>query len=134
MIQNKIVIHYQDGRLLKGMTNNFFPNKDNFHLTPADASPGTIPLDVRVSEIKAIFFVRQYDGNQSYDDKKEFDPAKNLIGRKMKVTFKDGETMVGITNGYEPSRPGFFMTPADPQSNIERCFVVTKSTKEVLFI
>ena len=134
MIQNKIVIHYQDGQLLKGITNDFFPNKDSFHLTPPDASPGTIPLIVSVSDLKAVFFVRKFDGNSRHDDIKEFDPAKNLIGRKLKVTFKDGELMVGITTGYEPNRTGFFLTPADPQSNIERCFVVTKATKEVSLI
>ncbi len=131
MIQNKIVIHYQDGRLMKGITIDFFPNKDIFHLTPPDASAGTIPMDVYVSDLKAIFFVKQFDGNSRYDDIKEFDPAKNVIGRKLKVTFKDGELMVGITNAYDPNRPGFFMTPADPKSNIERCFVVTKATKDV---
>lgn len=134
MIQNKIVIHYQDGRLVKGITNDFFPNKDSFHLVPADAAPGTIPLDVHVPELKAVFFVRNFDGNSRYDDIKEFDPAKNLIGRKLKVAFKDGELMVGVTNGYEPSRPGFFLSPADTKSNIERCFVVTKATREVSFL
>ena len=134
MIQNKIVIHYQDGRLVKGITNDFFPNKDSFHLVPADATPGTTPLDVHVPELKAVFFVRNFDGNSRYDDIKEFDPAKNLIGRKLKVAFKDGELMVGVTNGYEPSRPGFFLSPADTKSNIERCFVVTKATREVSFI
>ena len=134
MIQNKIVIHYQDGRLVKGITNDFSPNKDSFHLIPADTSPSTIPLDVRVPELKAVFFVRKFDGNPHYDDKEEFDPAKNLIGRKIKVTFKDGELLVGTTNGYEPNRPGFFLSPADTGSNIERCFVVKSATREVSFI
>ena len=134
MIQNKIVIHYQDGKLLKGITNDFFPNKESFHLTPPDAPPGNIPLVVSVSELKAVFFVRKFSGNSRHDDIKEFDPSKNLIGRKLKVTFKDGELMVGVTNAYDPSRPGFFLSPADTQSNIERCFVVTKATKEVSFI
>jgi hypothetical protein len=134
MFQNKIVIHYQDGRLMKGITNDFFPNKDSFHLIPADTSPGTKPLDVHVPELKAIFFVRKFDGNHHYDDKKEFDPAKNLIGRKIKVAFRDGELMVGTTNGYEPNRPGFFLSPADNCSNIERCFVVKSATREVSFL
>jgi hypothetical protein len=134
MIQNKIVIHYQDGRLVKGITNDFFPNKDSFHLIPADTSPGNKPLDVSVPELKAVFFVRNFDGNPHYEDKKEFDPAKNLIGRKIKVTFKDGELMIGITNGYDPNRPGFFVTPVDPISNIDRCFVVKSATREVSFL
>lgn len=131
MIQNKIVIHYQDRRLAKGITNDFFHNKDTFHLIPADTSPGAKPLDVWVPELKAVFFVRKFDGNSQYHDKKEFDPVKNLIGRKMKVAFKDGELMVGVTNGYEPGQSGFFLSPADTQSNTERCFVVKSATREV---
>ncbi len=134
MIQNKIVVRYQNGRLLKGVTNDFFPNKDLFHLVLMDVPPGSMPLELRTTDLKAVFFVKGFGGNPDYDDKKEFDPAKSAVGRKIKVIFKDGETMVGTTNGYQPDRPGFFVVPADPNSNIERCFVVTAATREVLLI
>ena len=42
--------------------------------------------------------------------------------------------MVGTTQGYNPGRPGFFLIPADPQSNNERCFVVTGATQEVALL
>ena len=134
MIQNKIVIRYQDGRLMKGITNNFFPNKDVFHVVPLDSPPGTKPLEVSIPDLKAILFVREFDGNPEYDDKKDFGPNKSVIGRKIKVVFKDGELLVGTTNGYQPNRPGFFIEPADMLSNILRCFVVTPATREVSFI
>ncbi|HYA14248.1 MAG TPA: hypothetical protein VEF33_07910 [Syntrophales bacterium] len=134
MIQNKIVIRYQDGRVMKGITNDFFPNKDIFHLIPTDAVPGSKPLDVLVPELKAVFFVKDFGGNPEYNDIKEFDSTKPVVGRKIKVVFKDGELMIGTTHGYQPGRPGFFVVPADPQSNIERCFVVTSATQEVSFI
>jgi hypothetical protein len=56
------------------------------------------------------------------------------MGRKIQVAFKDGELMLGTTQGYQPNRPGFFVVPADAQSNIERCFVVTAATQEVKFV
>lgn len=133
MIQNKIVVRYQDGRLIKGFTNDFFPNKDLFHLVPMDAPPGSKPMDVRIPELKAVFFVKEFGGNPQYKDKQEFDPTKPVMGRKIQVTFKDGETLLGTTQGYQPGRPGFFVNPADTQSNIERCFVVSAATKEVKF-
>jgi len=40
MIEDKIVAHYQDGRLLKGVTGNFVPNKHFFHFIPMDSPPG----------------------------------------------------------------------------------------------
>jgi len=133
MIQNKIVVRYQDGRLMKGFTNDFFPNKDLFHLVPMEAPPGSKPLDVRIPELKAVFFVKEFGGNPQYKDKQEFDLTKPVMGRKIQVTFKDGETLLGTTQGYQPGRPGFFVSPADTQSNIERCFVVSAATKEVKF-
>ena len=134
MIQNKIVVRYQDGRLIKGVTKDFFPNKDHFHLESTDALPGGKAMELQISELKAIFFVKDFGGNSDYNDKKEFDPAKVPPGRKIKVVFNDGELMVGTTHGYHPDRPGFFIVPADNQSNIERCFVVTSATQKVSFI
>jgi len=87
MIQNKIVVRFQDGRLMKGFTNDFLPNKDLFHLVPMDAPPGSKPLDVRIPELKAVFFVKEFGGNPGYKDKQEFDPAKPVMGRKIQVTF-----------------------------------------------
>jgi hypothetical protein len=49
----------------------------------------------------------------------------------MTVRFSDGETLVGTTQGYDRQRPGFFLIPADPQSNIERCYVVVAATSDV---
>ena len=134
MIQNKIVVHHQDGRLTKGITNDFFPDKDLFHLVPVNVAPGSKALELRTTELKAVFFVKEFGGNPDYIDRKEFDPAKSVIGRKIKVVFKDGDLMVGTTLGYQPDRSGFFVVPADSQSNIERCFVVTSATEEVSFI
>ncbi len=134
MIQNKIVVRYPDGRLEKGTTADFFPNKDLFHLAPLGAQPGSKPLEIRFSDLKAVFFVRDFTGNRDYNDRKDFEPGKPVTGRKIKVVFKDGELMVGTTQGYQPNRPGFFVIPADEKSNVERCFVVTASTKEVAFL
>jgi hypothetical protein len=57
-----------------------------------------------------------------------------VVGRKIRVDFQDGETLTGTTQGYDPSRPGFFVIPADAGSNNERCFVVTRATAQVSFV
>lgn len=134
MIQNKVVIRYEDGRIQKGITNDFFPNKESFHVMSAGTAPGAKPLDIRVSELKAVFFVHEFGGIPGYEDKKEFEAGKPVTGRKIRVLFKDGEVLVGTTNGYQPDRPGFFVVPADPKSNVERCYVVTRATREVTLI
>lgn len=135
MAQNKVVVHYQDGRILKGFTGDFLPTKPTLHLTPADAPPQSKPVEVRVADIKAIFFVKNLMGRpQPYKRRQEFDPGKPAVGRKIRVVFKDGEILVGTTQGYDSSRPGFFVIPADTESNNERVFVVTGATHKVSFI
>ncbi len=134
MVQNKIVAHYDDGRLFKGVTNDFFPNKNAFHLVLMNNPPSSKPSELIVEGMKGLFFVKDYFGNPDYHEKKEFDASKPIVGRKIKVHFKDGELMVGTTIGYQKDRQGFFVIPADPYSNNERCFVVTSATSDVSFI
>ncbi len=134
MPQNKMVVRFQDGRLLKGTTSDFFPTKNIFHVAPEDAAAGSKPVEVSVAELKAIFFVKDFTGNHHHEDQKEFDPAQRSVGRKIRVRFKDGEEIVGTTQGYQPERPGFFVIPADAESNNERCFVISAATDKVEFI
>lgn len=131
---NKVVAHCHDGRLLKGTTNDFLPAKDRFHLTPAGSPPGAKPEEILISSLKAIFFVRDLEGRPEHQKSNAIDAERPLAGRKVRVLFKDGEVMVGTTNGYQPGRPGFFVVPVDVASNNERCFVVSASTKEVTLL
>jgi hypothetical protein len=134
MVQNKIVVRYADGRILKGVTNDFFPNKKSFHVFPSPAAPQEKPKEVHLADLKAIFFVKDFEGNPEYTDKKTFDPGKPAPGRKISVAFKDGEILVGTTTGYQPGRSGFFVTPADSKSNADRFYVITQATREIKFL
>lgn len=131
---NKVVARFADGRMIKGLTNDFLPAKDRFHVTPAEAPPGSEAVEIQTKELKAVFFVKDFAGNPQHQDRKEFDPSRAPAGRKIKVVFADGEVLVGVTQGYQPGRPGFFVVPADPASNIERCYVVSSATQSVGFI
>ena len=131
---NPIVARFQDGRVLKGFTSDFLPAKDHFHISLQDQPPGAKPLDVRVADLKGLFFVKTFQGDPSHD--RVNDPALVTFGagRRIRVVFKDGETLVGTTQGYDKSRPGFFVVPADPATNNERCFIVAAATSEVSFL
>ena len=133
-MQNKVVARFQDGRLLKGTTGDFLPAKPSFHLALADAPPTEKPAEVAVASLKAVFFVRDLAGDAQRRDVAEFPQDRPLVGRKIRVVFKDGETLVGTTQGYDPSRPGFFVIPADARENNERCFVVAAATSQVSFV
>jgi len=131
---NKIVARFQDGRVMKGTTADFFPNKDVFHVTVSTAAPGAKAEEVRTKDLKALFFVKDFAGNPKHVNRNEFDPAHPRPGRRIKVVFKDGEVLIGATTGYQPGRPGFFLVPADPASNTDRCYVVSAAAREVAFL
>jgi small nuclear ribonucleoprotein (snRNP)-like protein len=123
--KTRVAVRLRDGRVLKGYTLDFNPNREKLHvIDPADERK---TLEVTLSEVKAIFYVRTFEGDSKRVKPKDI-TEKNLDGMpgvKLKVTFKDGEVMFGTATAYSPGRTGFFMTPADKNSNNERVFVVT---------
>lgn len=129
----KVVARYIDGKTVKGLSQDFFPNKDRFHVYPADKPSGE-GVEILVIELKAVFFVRDFVGNYQYNERKEYTPEDKPSGRKIEVTFADGEVLVGTTLGYDPKRPGFFLFPADPRSNNIRVFAVTTAVKKVRYL
>ncbi|MGE5285543.1 MAG: DUF6982 domain-containing protein [Actinomycetota bacterium] len=134
MDPSKIVVRYRDGRTLKGTTQNFFPNKPVFHLNRhGGAGPGD-PVEVKLEDLKAIFFVRDFTGNPKYVERKRLDPGDRTQGKLLEVTCKDGEVIVGTTTGYDPKRTGFFLFPIDPSANNARVFIVTGAVRTVRFL
>lgn len=130
----KIVVRFMNGEVLKGYTNNFFPNKHAFKVAPLNAPHHSEAKTVYVKDLKALFFVRDFDGNPSYNEEKSFSPDKQHPGRKIEITFHDNETLIGTTLGYDPNRPGFFLHPADSKSNNERIFVVSAAVKKIRYM
>jgi hypothetical protein len=131
MEQNKLVVRYANGTVIKGFTQNFSPNKDWFHLTPVDKASGET-IEVYVKRLKAIFVVKDFYGNPRYNERKEFIKGEKPSGLKLEVTFADGEVMVGSALlSYDPKRQGNFIIPADPESNNIRVFAVSSAVKSV---
>jgi hypothetical protein len=128
-----VVARYVNGKRVKGFSQDFFPNKDRFRVYPA-AKPSGEAVEVLVKELKAVFFVQDFAGNSLYHERKKYLEGEKPSGRKVEVTFMDGEVLVGTTLGYDPSRPGFFLFPADPKSNNIRVFAVSTSVKKVRYL
>jgi hypothetical protein len=133
-VQNKIVARYADGRVLKGNTADFSPLKSTFHVVPTPQAGSSIAVvEIKVADLKALFFVKDFEGDASYNEVKTFASGVPQ-GRKIEVLFRDGEVLVGTTMGYHADRPGFFLLPADPHSNNDRCFVVAAAVRAVKFL
>jgi hypothetical protein len=131
---NKVVARFMDGRVVKGVATDFVPMKESFHLAVEAAAPGSRPEVIQTKDLKALFFVKDFAGDPTHVERKEFDQSQPPIGRKIRVAFRDGEVLVGTTTGYQPGRAGFFLVPADPKSNMERCYVVAAAAREIGFI
>lgn len=127
MAGNLVVAAFRDGRRIKGSTLDFLPTRDAFHLHRADGGIDT----VMVADLKALFFVRDLAGDFTHDTRNEFPQGSRPPGRKIRIVFADGEEVVGTTQGYDPTRKGFFVLPADSKANNERIFVVAASAREV---
>jgi len=120
--------------MVKGVTSDFLPAKDLFHLSGSTTVGGGKPVEIRTMELKALFFVKDFAGDPDHHELNEFDASRAPVGRAIRVAFKDGEVLVGTTTGYQRGRPGFFLEPADTDSNIERCYIVAAATEEVSFL
>jgi len=126
---NRVVLHYKNGSIVKGMTHDFVAEKPKFHLIHQDGHIEEIQTEL----LKAVFFVKSYEGNKDYQEAKGFgkiDPV-TFRGMKIKVTFKDNEVIYGATLGYNKTRKGFFVLPADPESNNIRIYVVASAVNDV---
>jgi hypothetical protein len=126
----RVVARYLDGKVLKGTTQDFFPNRPSFHLLPADGSSG---IEIRCKQLKALFFVKSFEGDRHRKDIRGFvsAPAETAQGKKIAVRFKDSEVICGYSLSYTPDREGFFVFPADSGGNNLRAYVVTAATAEV---
>ena len=126
----KIVVRYCDGRLVKGFTQNFSPTKERFHLFRTD-SPSRETIEVSIRDLKAVFMVRDFTGDPLYRERGKYIDGEKSPGRKVEITFVDGEVLVGSTLGYDQKRQSFFVFPADSRSNNTRVFVVSSAVEKV---
>ena len=130
--ERRVVARFTDGRVLKGTTQDFAPNEPKFHLVP-DGDDASKALEIPLGALKALFFVKSWEGDPKRVDDDSFELV-NGEGRRMLVTFADGEVMAGFTKGYATNKPGFFLLPADPNSNNSRVFVVKTAVTKVEFV
>jgi hypothetical protein len=129
--RSRVVVAYLDGRRLKGYVYNFSPFNVRFRLFPLEEAPQSRGIDVQLKELKAVFIVRDFAGNPGYKESQRVDPSR--VGRRIEVILADGEKIIGTTDAYNPQKPGFYVSPADLESNTLRAFVIKKNAKHIRF-
>lgn len=129
---SRIVVRYMDGRLLKGFSQDFHASRQHFHVSPSINGLVHKPVLVPMSRLKAVFFVRDFEGQPDHVKRQSFDGP--LPGRRIEITFLDDEVIVGATLGYRPDGTGFFITPADSSGNNLRVFVVPGAIRHIRYL
>ena len=120
-MSNYVVAHYLDGRLMKGTCLDVDGTKPTLHILP----PNGKAQEVKLAELKALFFVRSLVGNPEHEETKVPDPSDPRLRGSFLIDlrFPDGERVVGLTNRFPPTRPYFFIVPIDPETNNIRILV-----------
>jgi small nuclear ribonucleoprotein (snRNP)-like protein len=140
--REKVVLRLSDGSALKGYLNGFSPRADEVELVDAVTSE-THRVDV--AKMKAIFFVRSFEGDPRYREKKTYGASKSR-GNRVYIRFKDGESLVGFLQGVVPwdkgfflskqggDGKGFFLLPVDEDVNNRKVFVIASSVADVTVV
>jgi len=101
-------------------------------------------IEVPAEELKAVFFVRSFEGDSGYKERKSY--TGRGPGRKIYIRFADNESLIGHTEGDTPwqggyfltkperGKTGFFVRPADSESNNTKVYVFNSAVKDITLI
>jgi hypothetical protein len=129
---HRVVAHLQNGRLIKGSTVSLLLDRDICHIMTRDR--GMLP--VRLSDLKALFIVKDLVGNSARVDQQVIAPGDGRAtgAKRLQITFRDGERMLALAPTYDATRPFFFVLPADADSNNARILVNRAALASVVML
>ena len=135
----RVILRFVDGKMLKGFIRDLKIADEYLYLE----DESNHQHKVRLKELKAIFFVRKFEGERNHQEKKSF-TGTHPGSKRVFVKFKDGETIMGNMEGEIPWEKGFFLesmkekaftiVPVDEDSNNTKILVITTSVQDVAMI
>jgi hypothetical protein len=126
---SKVVVGFLYGSRAKGYVSDFPPLGESFTLLPQEDPLQGAGMKVAMKDLKAVFFVWEFPGNPEHH--KVLRPYAPIGTRRIEVTFRDGEKIVGGAAGYDSQQIGFFLFPGHAMDNNIRIFVITRNTRQV---
>jgi len=138
----KVVAHLHGGKLVKGFLKSaagddleaLFRHKlgtmESEIRIHGQESSETIKLGVE--SLKALFFVKSFEGSADYSEVKFFQSNPAVDGLWVQIKFLDGEVTEGVLHNSVRYLldAGFFLRPPDPLSNNRLVYVLKKSLAE----
>jgi hypothetical protein len=134
MEKRKVVLRKLDGKILKGFLDELPDWSEDEVLTITSLSDELI--QVKKSEVKALFFVRRFGGNKDHAEVRFFDTHPKIDGLWIRVTFKDEEVLEGIVaNSIEFFvQDGFYIKPPDPNTNNRVIYILKSALKDLTIL
>lgn len=128
-MSNQVVARFRDGRVVKGISLDVDPAKPTCHVRP----PGGKVIEVKLTDLKALYFVKTPDGNSAHQEGLTFvaEDRRAAGSTKVEIKFDDGEKVVGFTNRFPPNRPFYFVVPADLKSNNIRILINSQAVSSI---
>ena len=126
----KVCIRRFDGRLINGyVAPQTYLRAEGAEVLDRSAQVVVVPY----SEIKAVYFVRDFDGEAISRQKSVFTSRPKKDGLWVRLTFRDGEVLEGIlaNNLLLVPEQGMTITPPDPNASAQRVFVPREALSEV---
>ena len=126
---HKVVAHYIDGKVVKGISHDINAQKPFCHIRTAEQGSN----EVKLSDLKALFFVKDLAGDSKRDEGQMLEPhdPRARGAHPIELEFGDGERVMGLTAGYPPQSAFFFVLPVDARSNNLRILVNKAAVKRM---
>ena len=138
----KVVARLCDGNLVKGyLISPLADGVEEFlreHAPTSHRQIEILPIEARetislpLDSLKAVFFVKTFDGRKDYQEIKFFTKSPPIRGLWVRVQFFDHECIEGVVENSLRYllEPGFFMKPPDTQGNNEILYVIKHSLSD----
>jgi hypothetical protein len=135
----KVVAHKKDGTLIKGFTLDVPGFNGQSAGEPLPVAPPDVlrlrthdqgkAVKVALEDLKALFFVKSFEGSKHYSEIKFFKAHPLHDGIWVRLQFADNESTEGVIyNSLQfLVERGFFLKPPDPHSNNEIVYVMKQS-------
>lgn len=122
----KIIARTRGGKCFKGyLKDGRFLTRGILRMTTLDGQE--LPVDL--TQLKGVFFVRDFEGNKNHLENKILTSDPEQQGLRVRLRFEDNETMEGVVENHLDfiQSNAFFFWPADPEANNNLIFVVKSS-------
>ena len=104
--------------------------RDEIRVRPAGSESTSV---FKLESLKALFFVKSFDGNPDHREAQHFAEAPVYPGIWIRVRFFDQEVIEGVVeNSIRPFvEPGLLLRMPDSESNNLAAYVVKSSLQEI---